>query len=82
MHHRRVVVHCFGVLLLLLISPPHSHAQTPLPAHPQPQESLPDAPSFSRPLPEHPKSQASSGATSSAKRVDEGWPRKATRGDE
>jgi hypothetical protein len=82
MRHRIIVAsYCavplvYGCLILPLC------AQTSLPDHPQPEQSLPDAPSFTRPLPEHPNSQVSSGTTGTAKRVDEAWPRKATRGDE
>jgi hypothetical protein len=57
-------------------------AQTSLPDHPQPQQSLPNAPQPQRPLPEHPKPQTSAGATRAGQRVDEPWPRSATRGDE
>ncbi len=67
----------FAFILLPLL------AQTSLPDHPQPQPSLPDAPSASRPpSPEGPKPQVAVGATRSEQRVDEAWPRKATRGDE
>jgi hypothetical protein len=57
-------------------------AQKSTPDPPQSQPSLPDAPSSVRPLPEHPNSQASSDATRAEKRIDEAWPRKATRGSE
>jgi hypothetical protein len=68
-------------LLCAAIIPP-ARAQTSPPDHPPSQQSLPDAPSSSRPVPEHAKSQDSSSASVAAKRPDEGWPRKATRGDE
>src|ERR1044072_9309170 len=57
-------------------------AQTSLPDHPEPQPSLPDAPSSDTRLPEQPKPPPSAGATSAGQRVDEAWPRKATRGDQ
>ena len=57
-------------------------AQTSLPDHPQPQQSLPNAPQPQHPLPEHPKPQSSAGTARAGQRVDEPWPRKATRGDE
>lgn len=53
-----------------------------MPDHPQPQQSLPDAPSAVRRLPEHSNSQGSAGSTQAEPRVDDAWPRKATRGDE
>ena len=57
-------------------------AQKSAPGNPQSQQSLPDAPSSVRPLSEHPNSQASSDATRAEKRIDEAWPRKASRGSE
>jgi hypothetical protein len=74
----------FGVgctLSLIVIPPPILRAQSALPHHPEPQQSLPDAPSAVRPLPEHPKSHAA-GVTEAESSVDEAWPRKAVRGDE
>jgi hypothetical protein len=75
-----MVVHFTLPLLLVFLLLP-MHAQTSLPDHAQ-QQSLPDAPSASRPVPDRPKSQASAGTTRTEQRVDEAWPRKATRGDE
>ena len=57
-------------------------AQTSLPDHPQPQQSLPDAPSAVRRPPDHSKPQVSAGAVQAEPRVDDAWPRKATRSDE
>src|SRR6476620_5998263 len=82
MRCRVIVVACCAVPLVCGWAIIPLSAQTSLPDHPQPQQSLPDAPSFSRSVPEHPNSQMPSGATGTAKRVDEAWPRKATRGDE
>jgi hypothetical protein len=82
MHHRLIVIiRC--TLSLLFTFPLFSlRAQTSLPNHPQPQHSLPDAPSAVRRPPEHPKPQGSTGSTQAAPRADEAWPRKASRGDE
>ena len=83
MRHRVMVVICFTLPLLFAFIPLPLRAQTSLPDHPQPQPSLPDPHSASRPpLPEGPKPQVAAGATRSGQRVDEAWPRKATRGDE
>ena len=76
-----VVIRCSLTLLLAFPLFP-LRAQTSLPDHPQPQQSLPDAPSAVRRLPDHSKPQVSAGATQAKPRVDEAWPRKATRGDE
>lgn len=82
MRHRLIVIiRC--TLSLLFTFPLFSlRAQTSLPDHPQPQQSLPDAPSAVRRLPEHSTPQGSAGSTQAAPRVDEAWPRKASRGDE
>ena len=81
---RRSLIVVVGRSLPLLLAFPLSplRSQTSLPDHPQPQESLPDAPSAVRPLPEHLKHQVSTPATQAEPRVDEAWPRKATRLDE
>src|SRR5205809_1189204 len=82
MRHRLIaVIRCTLPLLFAFPLLP-LRAQTSLPNHPQPQQSLPDAPSAQRPLPEHPKPQVSAGETQAEPRVDEAWPRKASRGDE
>ena len=81
MRYRMIVTRCTLPLLFEAILLPMC-AQTSLPDHPQPQQSLPDAPSFSRPTPERSNSEASPGASVVERRVDEAWPRKATRGDE
>src|SRR5258705_8799745 len=81
MRQRMIVVFRSTLPLLFALLLP-SGAQTSLPDHPQPQQSLPDAPSASRPVQEHPKAQSSAGAAHAEQRVDEAWPRKATRGDE
>ena len=83
MRNRVMVVIRFTLPLLLAFILLPLQAQTSLPDHPQPQPSLPDAPSASRPpLPEGPKPQVAAGTTPSEERVDEAWPRKAARGDE
>jgi hypothetical protein len=80
---RRRIVFALGCTLLLTVFPlPILPAQSALPDHTQPQQSLPDAPSALRPLPEHPKPQADAGVTQAQPSVDEAWPRKASRGDE
>src|ERR1700740_578623 len=76
-----VVIRCSLTLLLAFPLFP-LRAQTSLPDHPQPQQSFPDAPSAVRRLPDHSKPQVSAGATQAKPRVDEAWPRKATRGDD
>src|SRR6201987_2857016 len=80
-HNFGDVIRCLLPLLLVFPLPP-LRAQTSLPDHPQPQQSLPDAPSAVRRLPDHSKPQVSAGATQAKPRVDEAWPLKATRGDE
>jgi hypothetical protein len=82
MRNGMMVVIRFTLPLLFASSLLPSRAQTSLPDHPQPQPSLPDAPSSRLPLPDRPKTQVAAGATRSGQRVDEAWPRKATRGDE
>src|SRR4029077_9005319 len=70
-------------LPLLLAFPVSSlRAQTSLPDHPQPQQSLPDAPSAVRRPPNQSKPQVSAGAVQAEPRVDDAWPRKAVRADE
>ncbi len=73
----RFILPLFFISVLLPLRAQKSAAD-----HPQSQQSLPDAPSSVRPLPEHPTPQASSDATRAEKRIDEAWPRKATRGSE
>jgi len=77
-----IVVIRFTLPLLLVFLLLPLLAQTSLPDHPQPQPSLPDAPSSHRSLPEHPNPQVSAGTTRVQQHVDEAWPRIATRGDE
>jgi hypothetical protein len=79
MRRSLIVVIVRSLPLLLAFPPSPLRAQTSLPDHPQPQESLPDAPSAVRPLPKHLKHQVSIPATQAERRVDEAWPRKATR---
>ena len=69
-----VLLYCAFFLLLV-------KGQESAPAHAQSQESLPDAPSAVRTLPER-SSQAFADATRAKKEIDEGWPRKASRGSE
>ena len=80
-HNLGDVIRCLLPLLLVFPLPP-LRAQTSLPDHPQPQQSLPDAPSAVRRPPEHSRPQVSAATTQAAPRVDEAWPRKVTRGDE
>ena len=82
MRHRLIVVIRCTLSLLFTFPFLTLGAQTSLPDHPEPQPSLPDAPSSQTRLPEQPKPQASTGATRAGQRVDEAWPRKATRGDQ
>jgi len=83
-----VFMHCKLIavirsLPLLLAFPVSSlRAQTSLPDHPQPQQSLPDAPSAVRRPPNQSKPQVSAGAVQAEPRVDDAWPRKAVRADE
>ena len=81
MHQRMIVFICLTPLLFVFLLLP-LRAQESLPDHPQPQQSLPDAPQPQLPLPEHPKPQGATAPTRTVQRVDEAWPRKATRGDE
>jgi hypothetical protein len=82
MRNGMMVVVRFTLPLLFAFCTVLSRAQASLPDHPQPQPSLPDAPSSHLRSAERPKPQAAAGATHSGQRVDEAWPRKATRGDE
>ena len=82
MHYRFIaVIRCTLPLLFAFFLLP-LRAQTSLPDHAQPQQSLPDAPSALRPLPEHPNPQVPAREMQAESRVDEAWPRKASRGDE
>ena len=72
---------CTGTLLFIILSLP-SRAQTSLTEHPSREPNLPDAPSSVLQLSERPKSPVSRGGTGTEQRVDEAWPRKATRGEE
>ena len=81
MRHRLIVIIRCTLSLLFTLPFFYLRAQTSLPDHPQPQQSLPDAPSAVRRL-EHSKSQDSAGSTQAEPHVDDAWPRKATRGDE
>ena len=78
MRRRLIVIRCTLSLLFAFPLLP-ARCQTSLPGYPQTHDSLPDAPSAVRRLPEHPNPQ---GSTQAEPRVDEAWPRKATRGDE
>jgi hypothetical protein len=71
----------FAVLIFAIFVLLPLRAQKSAPDHPQSQPPLPDAPSSVRPPPEHP-SQASADAERAEKQIDEGWPRKASRGAE
>src|ERR1700758_4356716 len=82
MHCKLIAIIRCSLPVLLAFPASSLHAQTSLPDHPQPQQSLPDAPSAVRRPPDHSKPQVSAGATQAKPRVDEAWPRKATRGDE
>jgi hypothetical protein len=82
MHHRSIVIIRCTLSLLFTFPLFFLRAQTSLPDHAQPQQSLPDAPSAVRRLPEHPKPHGSTGSTQAEPRVDEAWPRKASRGEE
>ena len=82
MRHRIIIVNRLTVPLLFVSFLLPLSAQKSTPGHPQSPQSLPDAPSSVLPLPERPHSQASSDAMPAEKRVDEAWPRKATRGNE
>jgi len=76
-----VFIH-YSVLLLLSFPLLRLCAQTSLPANPRPQQSLPDAPSAVKRSPEDSKRHVSVSAKQAEPRVDEAWPRKATRADE
>jgi hypothetical protein len=80
MRQRMIVFICFTPLLFVFLLLPLSAQESP--DHPQPQQSLPEAPQPQFPLPEHPKPQGAPAPTQAVQRVDEAWPRKATRGDE
>ena len=82
MRHRIIVVIRFTLPLLFVLLFLLLRAETSLPNYPQPQSSLPDAPSSRLLLSKHPKPQASAGTISAEQFVDEPWPSKATRGDE
>jgi len=78
MCNRTSVVIRFAVLVSFVFLFLFCRAQTSLPLHPQPQSSLPDAPSAVLGLSQHSKPQGLVGT----ERVDEPWPRKVTHGDE
>jgi hypothetical protein len=77
MRKRMTIIRCIVSLLFVILVLP-CRAQTSLPDHPQPQESLPDAPSAVLRLHQHSKPQGSV----DTERVDEPWPRKVIHGDE
>jgi len=74
---RMIIIRCI-VSLLFIILLLLSRGQTSLPDHPQPHQSLPDAPSAVLRTPQHSKPQG----LVAAERVDEPWPRKLQHGDE
>lgn len=75
------VIHLIVPLVLLKACALLAVNAQSLPDHPQPQQSLPDAPSaVSRP--DQPKPETSHARASTAQRVDPQWPREAVRGDE
>src|SRR3954452_7027864 len=78
MFNRPSVVSRFAVLVSFVFLFLFCRAQTSLPLHPQPQSSLPDAPSAVLGLSQHSNPQGLVGT----ERVDEPWPRKVTHGDE
>ena len=78
MCNRTSVVIRFAVLLSFVFLFLFCRAQTSSPVHPQPQPSLPDAPSAVLRLHQHSEPQGLVGT----ERVDEPWPRKVTHGDE
>src|SRR4051812_37297518 len=82
MRHRMSFVIRFTLPLLFAFLFLPLRAQTSLRDHPQPQPSLPDAPSSSGPPSPGPAPQVSAGSAPAGQRVDDAWPRKATRGDE
>jgi len=82
MHRKLIAVIGCSLALLAAFPLPSLCAQTSLPGHPRAQQSLPDAPSAVQRLSEYPKPQVSARAAQAEPRVDEVWPRKATRGDE
>ena len=75
-----VVLRCTVPLLFAVLFLP-CRAQTSLPDRSNSESNLPDAPSSVLNLSERPKSPVSRGGTG-PERVDEAWPRKATRGEE
>jgi hypothetical protein len=75
-----IIIYCVVPLLFLTLFFP-CWPQTTLPAHPNPEPNLPDAPS-SVVRPEQPKSQAAHAGGGAAQHVDEAWPRKAAHGEE
>ena len=75
-----VVLRCTVPLLFAVLFLP-CRAQTSLPDRSNSESNLPDAPSSVLHLSERPKSPVSRGGTG-PERVDEAWPRKATRGEE
>ena len=82
MHQRVIGVLRSGLPLLLAFLVLPCRAQTSVPDRSNSESDLPDAPSSVLHLSERPKSPVSRGGTVPEHRVDEAWPRKATRGEE
>ena len=78
---KRMIVFIRCALPVLFVVPFHPCQAQTSPHRPSPESNLPDAPSSVLQL-ERPKSRVSHGSTGTEQRIDEPWPRKATRGEE